>query len=110
MRAEESFLRLDELAASQVAPERSGAVRCAAAEVERDGNPDERDPGDLEPVAEPPTEVPEVVDESSEEREGEPRDADRNREVFGAPRQPVCAKNTDADDRSRGEPGCQHRQ
>ena len=72
VRAEERLLRRDEVGATEIAPQRPGPVRRAAAKVERDGDPDGGDACDLESVAEPPAEVREVVDERADERRAEP--------------------------------------
>jgi hypothetical protein len=55
-RAEEGFLLGDEIGAFQVTEQRARASR-AAPEIERDREPDGRDPDDFERMAEPPAEI-----------------------------------------------------
>ena len=82
VRPEERFLLGDEVGAPQVAEQRARA-RDSATEVEGDGNPDGRDPDDLESVPEPPAEVLKVEEKRRRQRAREPDDADGDDEVAG---------------------------
>ena len=108
MRAEEGLLGAKEVDAAQVADERPRLG--AAAQVEGDGDADERDPDDLEAVSEPPAEVPVVEQERGDERGGQPDDADGDDQVGGAAREPVRALRTQAEEPVEDEPRGQDRE
>ena len=95
----------DEIDGTQVAAER--ARRRGPAQIERDGEPDERDARDLEAVPEPPVEVRPAHQEGRHEREPEPPDADDDREVSAAAAQRVGASRAECDETEQHGPGDQ---
>lgn len=95
----------DEIDGTQVAAEH--ARRRGPAQVERDGEPDERDARDLEAVPEPPVEVRVAHQEGRHEREPEPPDADDDREISAAAAQRVGASRAERDEAQQHGPGDQ---
>ena len=79
VRAEEGLFGRDELASAQITRERAGLD--PSLQIEADRAADEGDPGQLEPVPDPPAELREVEDQRGDERSGKPGQADDDEEV-----------------------------
>ena len=92
MRAEKLFLRPHELAAGEVASQRPRLG--GAAQVERDRDADDRDPDELEAVAEPPAELVVAQEHRRRKRGGQPGDPDEDEQVSVAMREQEGAKRT----------------
>ena len=101
-RAEVRLFGDDDLAGAKVARERPRAA--AAAQVVRGGRADERDPDDLEQVAEPPAEVHERQHQRAVDRRGEEGEPDDHREISGAARQQERRRRADGDRGEEDEP------
>jgi hypothetical protein len=87
-RAEVGLLGRDHLGRAQVADERARAA--AAAQIERDRDAEQQDPGDLEDMAQVEAEGAGRAGERRDRGHGEPAAADRHDEVVGAARQREC--------------------